>query len=252
MSALAVVFPGQGSQKRGMGEDFVRECPEAASVFEEASDALGFDVKALCFADDPRLHLTEFTQPAILTTEIAMYRAVVARWGLEATHFGGHSLGEYSALVAAGAIPLAQAVCLVRFRGRLMQEVVPVGRGAMLAVMAKKLNPRFLRDVIGVLRVDLANWNSTNQIVLSGPAEDIETVHERMRRLMDEPDFGPGFLIKPLAVSAPFHSWMMAPMEWEFRKRVEELLGDWDCGAARKPGVTCLTMFRKCGCVHQQ
>src|SRR5689334_12028618 len=122
-----IVFPGQGTQRAGMGQDFHSWSTAARDVYAEASDALGLDLCALCFADDERLGLTELTQPAILATEIAMLRAIETELGLSASTYGGHSLGEYTALVACGALPLASAVRLVRERGRLMQDAVPVG-----------------------------------------------------------------------------------------------------------------------------
>src|SRR5262249_672785 len=128
----AVVFPGQGSQRPGMAADFLAQFAAARAVFDEASEALSVDVAALC-AGDARLDRTERTQPAILPAEIAMLAALRKDFGLDAARFGGHSLGEYTALVAAGALSLADAVRLVRLRGRLMQEAVPVGRGGMAA-----------------------------------------------------------------------------------------------------------------------
>ena len=118
-----------------MAQDFVEAYPSAKRVFEEASDALNLDVAKLCFEDDDRLHLTEFTQPAIVTAEIAMWTVLTETYGLEGSGFGGHSLGEYTALVAAEVIPLTQAVRIVRERGRRMQEAVPTGIGAMAAVI---------------------------------------------------------------------------------------------------------------------
>src|SRR5689334_6456395 len=115
-----IVFPGQGSQRAGMGRDFCERFPTSRRVFEEASDAAGFDLAALCAGDETRLALTEYSQPAILTTQIAMVCALAEGWGVTAQCFAGHSLGEYSALVAAGVIPLADAVRIVRERGRLM------------------------------------------------------------------------------------------------------------------------------------
>ena len=115
--STVIVFPGQGSQKTGMAQDFVEAYPSAKRVFEEASDALNLDVAKLCFEDDDRLHLTEFTQPAIVTAEIAMWTVLTETYGLEGSGFGGHSLGEYTALVAAEVIPLTQAVRIVRERG---------------------------------------------------------------------------------------------------------------------------------------
>src|SRR5258708_21690905 len=134
MGTVAIVFPGQGSQRSGMARDFYERFAISRDVFVEASDALGLDMAALCFDDKPRLDLTEFTQPAILAAEMAMLRPLEREFGVSASLFGGHSLGEYTALCAAGAIPLEVAVKLVRRRGALMQAVVPPGEGARGAV----------------------------------------------------------------------------------------------------------------------
>src|SRR5437868_13648943 len=138
---LAIIFPGQGSQNAGMGKDLAEKFPSARQVFEEADDALGFSIARLCFEGPAEeLQLTENTQPAILTTSIAALRAMEAE-GLPAPDFvAGHSLGEYSALVAAGALSLATAVRTVRARGRYMQEAVPVGTGAMAAILGASLD----------------------------------------------------------------------------------------------------------------
>lgn len=126
MDATAVIFPGQGSQRIGMAQDFYRACDSARHAFEEASEASGLDLAGLCFADDLRI-AAEFTQPALLTAEVAMFRALRDDMGLHAAFFGGYGLGEYSALVAAGVVPLATAVQIARLRGRLMQCAGPVG-----------------------------------------------------------------------------------------------------------------------------
>src|SRR5271155_4528540 len=135
MSKLAFLFPGQASQYTGMGRDLAENFPESRSVFEEADSALGFPISKLCFeGPDDDLKLTENTQPAILTVSVAAYRALETR-GITPDFTGGHSLGEYSALVAAGALDFPAAVRLVRQRGRYMQEAVPLGEGAMAAIL---------------------------------------------------------------------------------------------------------------------
>src|SRR5690242_4279431 len=125
-STTAIVFPGQGSQRPGMGRDFHERFAASRRTYEEASEALGLDLGRLCFEPDERLGLTEYAQPAILATEIAMLRGLAEEHGIGAARFAGHSLGEYTALVAAGVVPLAAAVRVVRERGRLMQQAVPV------------------------------------------------------------------------------------------------------------------------------
>lgn len=213
---IAVVFPGQGSQKPGMARDFHEQFAVSREAFAEASEALGLDVCALCFGDDPRLDRTEFTQPAILTAEIAMFRALRTELGLAPTFFGGHSLGEYTALCAAGVMPLALAAPLVRRRGALMQEAVPPGEGAMAAVIAPGVASRELGALLGDLEVDVANRNSADQLVLSGRAAHVERACQRVRELLGDPQ------IVPLNVSAPFHSRLMRGVEPEFRKALDE------------------------------
>src|SRR3954470_602937 len=133
---LAYIFPGQGSQFSGMGSELAEKYTASREVFEEADEALGFSISRLCFSGTAEeLQLTENTQPAILTTSIATLRAIEAEGFQAPEYVAGHSLGEYSALVAAGAISLADAVRTVRLRGRFMQEATPVGSGAMAAVM---------------------------------------------------------------------------------------------------------------------
>ena len=133
----AIVFPGQGSQRQGMGKDFYESIPECRRIYEEASDALGWDVAALCFGEDEKLNLTAYAQPGIVVTEIAMLKAIMEKYGITPDVFGGHSLGEYTALVAAGVLPLETVIRIVHIRGRLMQEAVPVGQGSMAAVDPK-------------------------------------------------------------------------------------------------------------------
>jgi malonyl CoA-acyl carrier protein transacylase len=207
---IAVVFPGQGSQRPGMARDFFDAHAAARTVFEEASDALELDLRAICFEPDPRLDLTEFTQPAILTAEIAMLRALE----LEAAFFAGHSLGEYTALCAAGVLSLADAVRLVRRRGALMQAAVPQGQGAMSALMAAGIAERPLASELADLAVDVANLNSADQVVISGPAAAIEAAERRLTE-------AGGVEIVRLNVSAPFHSRMMATIEPAFRAQLD-------------------------------
>jgi [acyl-carrier-protein] S-malonyltransferase/trans-AT polyketide synthase/acyltransferase/oxidoreductase domain-containing protein len=212
-----------------MGQDFCQRFASSRAVFEEASEALGTDLGALCFDEDARLSLTEYAQPAILTTEIAMLRALGEAFGLEARRFGGHSLGEYTALVAAGAMPLAAAVRIVRERGRLMQEAVPVGRGRMLAVIGRELDLAAVERAIDGLAVTIANDNSPEQIVLSGLAEDVAVAESRLAD-------GEGRRLVALDVSAPFHSPHMAGIEPAFAAVLEAASGGWD--ASRAPAVT--------------
>ena len=191
-----------------MGKDFHERFAAAREVYAEASAAAGLDLEALCFGEDERLGLTEFTQPAILTAEIAMLRALEAEFGVAGELFAGHSLGEYTALVAAGVLPLADAVRLVRKRGALMQQAVPAGEGAMIAVIGEGLEIESFRERLAGLEVDAANHNSPSQIVASGRAADVAEAATRL-----ETD---GRRCVALDVSAPFHSRMMKGIEPAF------------------------------------
>src|SRR5262249_52298969 len=163
------------------------------------SEALGLDLRGLCFGADDRLVRTEFAQPAILATEIAMLRGLAEGFGLASDLFGGHSLGEYTALVAAGVIPFADALRTVRERGRLMQEAVPIGRGRMVAVIGERLDHAVLERALAGGAASVANDNSPDQVVISGLAEEVDAVERRLA------GNGPALRTVPLDVSAPFH-----------------------------------------------
>ena len=207
-----VVFPGQGSQRPGMGRDFDGRFDASRRVYDEASEALALDMRRLCFAPDSRLALTEYVQPAILATEIAMLRGLAEAFGMTAQRFGGHSLGEYTGLVAAGVIPFGDAVRIVRERGRLMQEAVPVGRGRMVAVIGQSLDGSVIERALEGLTVTVANDNSPDQVVLSGLRDDVRAAERRLA----EGAAGAFLRLVPLEVSAPFHSPLMAPIEPAF------------------------------------
>ncbi len=212
---ITVVFPGQGSQRYGMGKDFYDEYPSAKEVFEEASDSIKTDLKKICFEENDLLNLTEFTQPAILTTEIAMYRTLEKELRIEPCSFAGHSLGEYTALVAAKVIELADAVKIVKKRGQLMQEAVPKGIGVMVAcIYPNLLNTDFLK-YIEENGAEVANFNSSEQIVISGKKENIEKTCKILSENI------PGIQTIFLNVSAPFHSSFMKPIEKEFQLYLE-------------------------------
>lgn len=208
MPKTAFVFPGQGSQAPGMGQDFANELPAAKAVFDAADDTLGFHISKLCFegpAED--LKLTENTQPAILTTSVAML-AAVREAGIEADYVAGHSLGEYSALVAAGALEFAEAVQLVRKRGRYMQEAVPAGVGAMAAILgmtAEQVDEICEAAADGQV-LSAANRNSPGQVVIAGHTEAVERGVELAKQA------GAKRAIV-LEVSAPFHCALMAPAQ---------------------------------------
>ena len=217
--SIAVVFPGQGSQRPGMGRDFFERYSVAREAFEEANDALGVDLTDICFKEDPRLDLTEFTQPAILVTEVAMFRALREELGLAPLAFGGHSLGEYTALCAAGAMPLAAAARLVRRRGALMQSAVPEGVGAMIAVLSPGIALRNLAADFAGIDADVANRNSPDQVVLSGTTGEIDRAVARAEEVLA----GLEHDVVRLNVSAPFHSRAMRKMEGDLRAAILEV-----------------------------
>jgi len=204
----AFVFPGQGAQYAGMGRELCEKFPAARQAFDEADAALDFPISRLCF-DGPEddLKLTENTQPGILATSVATFR-VLEEKGLKPDFVAGHSLGEYSALVAAGALTLAEAVALVRRRGRYMQEAVPVGVGAMAALLGLELpavQSVCERAAEGQV-VSPANLNSPGQIVIAGNREAVE----RAIGLAKEAGAKRAILLQ---VSAPFHCALMMPAE---------------------------------------
>ncbi len=203
---LAFCFPGQGSQAVGMGRAFHDASPAARAVFEEASDALGFDVAKLCFeGPESELQLTANTQPTVLAVSVAGARLLAAR-GLAPAVVGGHSLGEYSALVVAGALSFADAVRVVRLRGEFMQEAVPVGTGAMAAILGAELSvvEAICREVADGEVLDVANINSPGQIVVAGHRSAVE------RAVAAAPAHGVKRSVL-LPVSAPFHCRLMGP-----------------------------------------
>jgi len=214
----AFVFPGQGSQSPGMGKDLAEKFLVARQVFEEADDALGFAISRLCFegpAED--LQLTENTQPAILTVSVAAFRAL-SEAGIDAPAFvAGHSLGEYSALVAAGVLSLSDAVRTVRARGRYMQEAVPVGTGAMAAVVGGEISDieRICAEASEDQVCSVANFNSPGQAVIAGNTEAVDRAVELLS--------GVAKRVIKLKVSAPFHCALMKPAQERLAQELERL-----------------------------
>ncbi len=229
MGKVAFVFPGQASQYPGMGKELAEKHPAAKAVFDEANNALGFSISRICFeGTEEDLKLTANTQPAILTCSVAIYR-VLAERGLTPDCVAGHSLGEYSALVAAGALRFADAVQLVRKRGTYMQDAVPAGVGAMAAIMG--LSPAVVADVCkraaGNEICAAANLNSPDQTVISGHAGAVKRAVE----LASQAGAKRAVI---LAVSAPFHSALMMPMQ----QRLEQDLRGTEFSNLQVPLVT--------------
>jgi len=203
---IAFLFPGQGSQAAGMGKELASLYPVARQTFQEADDALGFSLSQLCFeGPDDQLKMTEITQPAILTMSTAVTR-VLKEKGIVPQYLAGHSLGEYSAHVAAGTLDFADAVRTVRKRGQYMQQAVPAGQGAMAAVLGMAIGP--LQQVCDEAAqgeiVSPANINSPDQIVISGNAQAVE----RAAELAKERGAKRAIMLQ---VSAPFHCALMQP-----------------------------------------
>ncbi|MCH4888343.1 ACP S-malonyltransferase [Acidaminobacter sp. JC074] len=202
MSKIAFVFPGQGAQYVGMGEELAKEYPVASEVFNQASEAIGYDMKELCFnSSAEELKLTEKTQPSILTASIAVYKVMLEK-GIKPEAVAGLSLGEYSALVASGVLDLSDAVKVVRQRGKYMQEEVPVGVGGMAAILGLDgaLVEEACAETEGV--VEPANYNCPGQLVIAGELAAVEKASEKCR------EKGAKKAVM-LPVSAPFHTSML-------------------------------------------
>jgi [acyl-carrier-protein] S-malonyltransferase len=207
-ASIAFLFPGQGSQIVGMGKELAAQHPLASQTFEEADDALDYKLSQICFeGPEDQLRLTEVTQPAILTTSVAAWRVLEAH-GIRPDFVAGHSLGEYSAHVAAGTFTFADAVRTVRLRGKYMQEAVPVGVGAMAAILGMDLEKvvAVCCDAAQGQVCEPANINSPEQIVISGHAAAVE----RATELADQRG---AKRAKVLPVSAPFHCSLMKPAQ---------------------------------------
>lgn len=232
MAKTAWLFPGQGSQYAGMGRDVAEVSAAARRIFEQADEALGFALSKLCFeGPEEDLKLTENTQPAILTTSVAVLEALRERGLPEADFVAGHSLGEYSALVAAGALEFTDAVRLVRNRGRYMQEAVPPGVGAMAAILG--MTPVKVEAVCRAAAqgqvCSPANINSPSQIVIAGDAAAVERARDIAREAGAK-------RVVPLQVSAPFHCALMSPAQ-------QRLGADMDAIEIRDPRIPLVNNF---------
>ena len=201
MSKIAFIFPGQGAQACGMGKDFYEQTETGKRIFDKATELMGFSMPQLCFEENDRLDITEYTQAAMVTASIAMMR-VLEENGINPDVAAGLSLGEYCALAAAGVMSDEDAIWTVRQRGILMQEAVPVGEGAMAAILA--LDAAAIEEVTGAMEgVWIANYNCPGQIVISGEKAAVEEACEKLKAA------GAKRAVM-LNVSGPFHSGMLA------------------------------------------
>jgi len=226
---IAYLFPGQGSQHAGMGKELADNFTVARQVFEEANDALGFDLASLCYnGPEEDLKLTANTQPAILTTSIAALRVLSSESGLVPSFAAGHSLGEYSALVCAGGLAFADAVRVVRQRGIFMQEAVPVGTGSMAAILGLGLDDLAVvcSEAAQGQVVAPANFNSDGQVVIAGHTEAVD------RAIVLAKEKGAKRAM-PLPVSAPFHCSLMVPAG----ERLAAVLNGIEIGAMTLPVI---------------
>ncbi|UCD84895.1 MAG: ACP S-malonyltransferase [Deltaproteobacteria bacterium] len=229
MALIGFIFPGQGSQYIGMGRDLYENFRAARDAFEEASDSTEINIKKLCFeGPESNLNLTEYTQPAVLTVSVAALRALQEESGKTPAILAGHSVGEYTALVASEALSLFNAAGIVRKRGQFMQEAVPPGEGAMAAVIGlpKEEVEQICREAAEGEVVSPANYNSPEQIVISGHSSAVNRAtvlaKERGARRM-----------VMLPVSAPFHCRLMEPAQ----RKLAEALVETDIAALKKPVI---------------
>ena len=213
MSKTAFLFPGQGAQKTGMGQDFYAKFPSAREIFDQASQWLSLDMKALCFEKNDRLNLTEYTQAALVTTCLAMEK-VVEEYGLRPDVTAGLSLGEYCAIAVSGGMSVQDAITTVRKRGILMEQAVPAGEGSMAAVMG--LDADKIQAVLGGMKAEIANYNCPGQIVITGPKAAVEEASVKLKEAGAR-------RVLPLTVSGPFHSSMLQNAGKELEKELSKV-----------------------------
>ena len=216
MSKIAFLFPGQGAQKAGMGQDFYEKYPSARQIFDQASQWLSLDMKALCFEKNDRLNLTEYTQAALVTTCLAMEK-VVEECGLHPDITAGLSLGEYCAIAVSGGMSVKDAIVTVRKRGILMEHAVPAGEGSMAAVIG--LDADKIQNAIAGTKAEIANYNCPGQIVISGKKECVQEAME----VLKEAGARRTLLLN---VSGPFHSKLLKGAGDKLMKDLEKVTFD--------------------------
>ena len=214
--SIGIVFTGQGSQRIGMAEDFYDEYEIARNTFDEASEAIQVDLTTLCFKENDDINRTENTQPALLTVETGIYSVLKEKFNLSGNYFAGHSLGEYSALTAAGAIDFPDAVKIVRKRGSLMQRATVKEEAAMAALIYEDIEDTNFREILNNEQTEIANINSKDQIVISGLKTAIDKTSEILKKEI------PGIDVIILNVKTPFHSSFMKSIQSEFKSYLLE------------------------------
>lgn len=220
---IAVVFPGLGSQRVGMAKDFIETYSESRAIFDIASDALGVDLTEVCFNSEVQLNKTEYIQPAILATEIAMYVVIEKHFSIKADFFAGHSLGEYVALTAAGVVGIKDAFLIVNGRESLVQNTMKKGNGGMTALIYEDIETEQIAYVLKETSVEIANYNSPKQLVLSGPKQSLELATQLLKGHF------PTMRMVSLDVGYPFHSSYMKSAEVELKNFLQPFLPRMDC-----------------------
>ncbi|RUM60140.1 MAG: [acyl-carrier-protein] S-malonyltransferase [Persephonella sp.] len=217
MSKLAFVFPGQGSQQIGMGKDFYDEYPQVKELHDKVNERLGFNLTEIIFNDEKRLNLTEYTQPALVLTSYSIYMVLrEAKPDLIPQFLAGHSLGEFTSLAVGESIDPVDAVWITHIRGKLMQEAVPEGYGKMAAIIGLKAEEieEIIKNIKGI--VEIANYNSYEQTVISGETEAVEKAMEILKEKGAKK-------VVPLSVSIPAHSSLLRDKAKEFEKYLNEI-----------------------------